>query len=62
MITKIIHMSSAVERNDLVNKIINLTGGTIFEAIICDKGVDGCRKSHMEVYKQVPENKDLLIF
>jgi len=62
MITKIIHMSSAVERDDLVNKIIKLTGASIFEAIVCSNGVDGCRKSHMEVYKQVPENEDLLIF
>lgn len=55
-------MSSAKDREDLVNAIVKLTGATIFEAIVAKKGVDGCRQSHLEIYKQVPEGEDLLIF
>ena len=56
-------MTSAIERNELVEKILQITGGEVFEAIVVpNNGHDGCLKSHTEVYKQVPENESLLVF
>ena len=63
MITKIIHMSSAIERNGLVHELVKLTGGEVFEAIVVPgNGVAGCLQSHTEIYKQVPDGHDLLVF
>jgi glycosyltransferase involved in cell wall biosynthesis len=59
----IIHMSSAKEREGLVNKIVGLFGSTIYEAIVIKgNGVAGCLASHSNIYKQIPEGDDLLIF
>uniref|UniRef100_A0A6C0EQ38 Glycosyl transferase family 25 domain-containing protein n=1 Tax=viral metagenome TaxID=1070528 RepID=A0A6C0EQ38_9ZZZZ len=61
MKTVVIHITKAVERDDLVKQIVDLTGATIFEAILHEKGGIGCTMSHKEIYKQsYPE--DLLIF
>jgi glycosyltransferase involved in cell wall biosynthesis len=59
----IIHMSSAKEREGLVNKIVGLFGSTIYEAIVIKgNGVAGCLASHTNIYKLIPEGDDLLIF
>lgn len=42
-------MKCAVERSDIVKKLQELTGATIFEAIQDKK--NGCLKSHIKVYK-----------
>lgn len=66
MITKIIHISSATERDFLVERIVKLTGAEIFEGIVVkgngQDGRDGCRLSHEEIYKGIPKGEDLLIF
>lgn len=56
-------MSTATEREELVKSIVDLTSAEIFEGIIVpDDGVLGCALSHYYIYKQIPENEDLLIF
>ena len=56
-------MSSATERDELVERIVKLTGAEIFEAIVIkESGRDGCRKSHETIYKEIPEGQDLLLF
>jgi len=59
----IIHVSSATEREDLVNKIVELCNSIIYEAVVIKgNGESGCLASHTNVYKQIPHGDDLLIF
>jgi len=62
MIIKIIHMNDSIERKDLVSSLIELTGATVFDAIKMENGAEGCWASHTKIYKNQPENEDLLIF
>ena len=59
----IIHMSSAKEREGLVKKIVDMFGSIVYEAIVIKgNGAAGCRESHTDIYKKIPEGDDLLIF
>jgi hypothetical protein len=59
----IIHVSSAIERKELVNKIVNLLNSIIYEAIVIkDNGVAGCLASHTDIYRKIPHGDDLFIF
>jgi hypothetical protein len=59
----IIHISTATERAEIVKSIVDLTGAEVFEGIIIPgNGHKGCTMSHLTIYKQVPEDNDLLIF
>jgi hypothetical protein len=58
----VIHMSSAREREALVQDIERLTGAQRFEAIRELPGEVGCHKSHMAIYHSVPAGEDLLLF
>ena len=57
----VIHNSSNEERKSLVEDIINITGATVFDAIMTKKGALGCYLSHLEVYKQNP-NESVIVF
>jgi len=59
----IIHMSSVKEREHLVNKIVEMFGSIIYEAIVIKgDGAAGCRESHTDIYKKIPIGDDLLLF
>ena len=59
----IIHMSSAKEREGLVNKIAELFNSVVYEAIVIKgNSVAGCRESHTDIYKKIPIGDDLLLF
>ena len=59
----VIHMSSAKEREGLVNKIVELFNSVVYEAIVIKgNGVAGCRESHIDIYKKIPIGDDLLLF
>jgi hypothetical protein len=63
MKTYLIHMSTAIEREELVKSIVDLTSAEIFEGIIVPgDGNRGCTLSHYYIYKQIPKDEDLLIF
>ena len=63
MKTYVIHMSTATEREELVKSIVDLTSAEIFEGVIVPgDGNRGCTLSHYHIYKQIPEDEDLLIF
>jgi GR25 family glycosyltransferase involved in LPS biosynthesis len=47
-------MANAKERLPLVNKIRKITGAKIFHALKLPDGVDGCRESHMKLYREAP--------
>lgn len=51
----IIHLDTAEERKRHVEKLIKLTGATVFPAIADDNGTKGCYLSHIEIYKINPE-------
>lgn len=56
-------MSTATEREELVKSIVDLTSAEIFEGVIVPgDGKRGCALSHYQIYKQIPEDEDLLIF
>ena len=50
----VIHMAEAKERIPLVNKLQKITGAKIFHALKLPDGVDGCRESHMKLYREAP--------
>lgn len=59
----IIHMSSVKEREHLVNKIVEMFGSIVYEAIVINgDGAAGCRESHTDIYKKIPIGDDLLLF
>lgn len=63
MKTYVIHMISAVERDELVNTIVNVTGATLFDAIcIQGDGIAGCMASHTHIYKSLGPEEDVLVF
>lgn len=63
MKTYIIHMSTAIERTELVKAVVDLTGAEIFEAIhIKGNGVAGCLASHMTIFKSLAPDEDVLVF
>jgi hypothetical protein len=46
----IIHMSSVKEREHLVNKIVEMFGSIVYEAIVIKgNGAAGCRESHTDI-------------
>ena len=51
----IIHLESAKERKRHVDKVVKLTGATVFPAIMDNLGARGCYRSHIEIYKINPE-------
>jgi hypothetical protein len=66
MKTYIIHMSEAVEREDLVTEIVKLTNASVFKGVVVGSGRDkrdeGCFQSHLNIYKSIPPDEDLMIF
>jgi GR25 family glycosyltransferase involved in LPS biosynthesis len=57
----VIHMPSSVDRDELVKNIINITGASIFDAICSKNPIEGCARSHIEIYKKEP-NEPVIIF
>jgi GR25 family glycosyltransferase involved in LPS biosynthesis len=49
-------------RRPLVDKLIELTGATIFEAIMLKNRVSGCRQSHITVYNLVKLDDPVIVF
>lgn len=45
----IIHSSSCLERNEVVDQLIQKTGGERVEAVILPNRVEGCLRSHLKV-------------
>lgn len=58
----IIHNSSQIMRKHLVDKVVELTGASLFEAIMLKNRVHGCRKSHINVYKLVKPDEPVIVF
>jgi len=58
----IIHNSSQIVRRPLVDKLVQLTGAKVFEAIMLKNRVDGCRQSHNSVYKLVEPHEPVIVF
>jgi len=50
----VIHMADAKERLPLVNKLQKVTGAKIFHALKLPDGNDGCRESHIKLYREAP--------
>jgi GR25 family glycosyltransferase involved in LPS biosynthesis len=58
----IIHNSSQTVRKPLVDKVVKLSGAKLFEAIMLENRVDGCRSSHTSVYKLVKPDEPVIVF
>jgi len=66
----IIHLNKAKERRGFVDKLIEITGAKVFDAIVPDgnvpescpsKGAYGCLLSHQAIYKKA-NGDDILVF
>jgi GR25 family glycosyltransferase involved in LPS biosynthesis len=57
----IIHLESAKQRKCHVNRLVKLTGATVFPAIEDGNGAKGCYISHTDIYKINPE-EPVIIF
>ena len=61
----VIHHKACQERHEIVEKLCQQTGATIFPAILLSDGVEGCRLSHIEVArlaKQKYPDQHYLVF
>lgn len=58
----VIHNSSELVRKPLVDKLVKLTGAKVFQAIMLNNRVDGCRQSHTAVYKLVKPDEPVIVF
>jgi GR25 family glycosyltransferase involved in LPS biosynthesis len=57
----IIHVPECTRRKELVDKLIEITGAQIYDAIKAKDGKIGCYLSHIEILKKNPE-KSVIIF
>ena len=53
----IIHSSSCIERKEVVDQLIQKTGGEIVEAVMLPNRVEGCLRSHLKV-AQIAKEKE----
>lgn len=56
----IIHANDSIDRKDLVEKIISLTGAIVSPATILKNRNEGCHMSHLTIYKSV--DTDFMVF
>ncbi len=58
----IIHNSFQIERKPIVDKLKAITNAKVFEAIMLDDRVDGCRQSHIAIYNLVEADQSVIVF